>query len=156
MLRGEFVRGDGLVIPNNITTYGVRMLFQWALVNSGYALHIGLANCNPDPNLTIEALNEPTRGLNGYNRQEVTRDAGGWPVQGLFNNEQYYETAVFTFEASGGNYDKPINRLALINSDIADTGQLVFALSVPLPEEITITPTTDLESRSFKYRIYGR
>lgn len=155
MLRGEFIRGDGLVIPNNLMTFGIGLLFQAAFVDSGYDLHIGLANCNPDADLLIEDLNEPTIGVNGYARQPITRDVVGWPVQGEFNGEKYYETKVFVFAAVGGDFDQAITRPVLVNSLDATTGLLVFALGTPV-DELTITPTTPAEQRSFKYRIYGR
>jgi len=156
MLRGEFIRGDGLVIPNNIMTYGVQQIFQWGLVGTGYALHIGLANCNPDPGLLASALNEPTIGVNGYARQAVAQSVVGWPTQSTFNGEQYYETKEFVFEATGGPFDKAINRLALINHPSTITGAIVVALSSPLPGEEIIDVTTILATRTFKYRIYGR
>ena len=155
-MRGEFIRADGLVIPNNITTYGVRSIFRWAFRDVGYALHIGLANCNPDPDLLIEELNEPTLGVNGYARQAITRGSVGWPVYNVLNGEQYFETKEFVFTATGAGFDKAITRLALINEADAVTGRLVVALSSPLPDELTITPATTLALRTFKYRIYGR
>lgn len=155
MIRGEFIRADGLVIPNNVMTYGVKSIFQWALRDENYSLFMGLANCNPDPELQIEDLNEPTLATNGYDRIEIPRTTG-WPVFGELNGETYYETSVYEFEASGAGFDKPINRIVLINSEDATAGQLVVALSGPLPEEVTITAATPLEDRSFKYRIYGR
>lgn len=155
MIRGEFIRGDGLVIPNNVTSYGVKSIFQWALRNENYDLWMGLANCNPDPELLVQNLNEPTLGVNGYVRQEVERTAG-WPVFGDLNGEQYYETDVFIFEATGGDFDAAVNRIALINSEAATVGQLVVALSGPLPAEVTIGVATPEAERSFKYRIYGR
>ena len=155
-MRGEFIRGDGLVIPNNIMTYGMRLIFQAAFVNSGYDLYIGLANCNPDPDLLIEDLNEPTIGVHGYARQAILRSNVGWPIEGLFNGEQYYETKVFEFAASGGVFDKSVTRPVIINSADATTGQLVVALGTALPEELEISEETDVELRSFKYRIYGR
>lgn len=155
MFRGEFIRADGLVIPNNITTYGAKSIFRWALRDEDYDLHIGLANCAPDVLLQIEDLNEPTIGVNGYARQPITRGAG-WPVFGTFNGEQYYETSVFVFEATGAGFDAEINRLALINSLADAAGEKVVALSGALPAALTITPATLLADRSFKYRIYGR
>lgn len=155
MLRGEFHRGDGLVIPNNLMTYGIGILFQAALTNGGYDFHLGLANCNPDPELAIEDLNEPTIGVNGYARQPITRDSDGWAVQGEFNGEKYYETRLFVFEADGGDFDMPVTRPVIINSLDALSGQLVVALGMPIPEFV-ITPETPEEERTFKYRIYGR
>jgi hypothetical protein len=155
MLRGQFIRGDGLVIPNNVTTYGVKSFFRWALRNEDYSLHMGLASCAPNVLLQVEDLNEPTIGQGGYLRQAITR-ATDWPVFGLFNGEQYYETSLFVFTATGDGFDKPINRLALINSETDVVGEKVVALSGPLPAELTILPTTPEELRTFKYRIYGR
>lgn len=154
-MRGEFIRADGLVIPNNITTYGVKSIFRWALRDEDYSLHMGLANCAPDPLLQIEDLGEPTIGLNGYARQSIVR-ATNWPVFGELNGEQYYETSVFVFAATGPGFNVAINRLALINSAADTTGEKVVALSGPLPTELTITPATLLADRSFKYRIFGR
>lgn len=156
MLRGEFIRGDGLVIPNNITTYGVKMLFQWGLVNTGYDLHMALANCNPDPLLDLANMGEPAIATGNYARQSIPRGIGGWPVQGEFNGEQYYETAVHVFEATGAGFSLPINRIALVNTVGEVVGLKVVALSGPLPEAVTITGGTLLAARSFKYRIYGR
>lgn len=155
MIRGEFIRGDGLVIPNNVTTYGVKSIFQWALRNENYGLEMALANCNPNPLLDLADLNEPTLGVNGYARQPIARTAD-WPVFGELNGENYYETVVKVFTATGAGFDKPITRMALVNSSAAVNGLLVVALSAPLPAPLTILPTTPVEERSFKYRIYGR
>lgn len=155
MIRGEFIRADGLVIPNNVTTYGVKSIFRWALRDEDYSLFLGLANCSPNVLLEIEDLNEPTIGTGGYARQAVTRTTG-WPVFGQLNGEQYYETGLFVFTATGDGFDKPINRLALINSETDVTGEKVVALSGPLPAALTITTETPEADRTFKYRIYGR
>lgn len=155
-MRGEFVRADGLVIPNNITTYGVRSIFGWALRNEAYALHMGLANCAPSPLIRLQDLNEPTIGVGGYARQAIPRNSTGWPVFSELNGETYYETRAFVFAASGPGFDKPINRLVLTNTLDGVTGDQVVALSGPLPEELTIIPTTPEVERTFKYRIYGR
>lgn len=153
-MRGEFIRGDGLVIPNNIMTYGVNQLFMWALLDSGYALHMGLANCNPTPDLNLSALGEPTIGVNGYARQPIARTTG-WPVNGTLNGETYFETASHVFAAVGGEFSEASTRIALINSLSATIGELVVALSTPFPE-VTIGPDTPVLERTFKYRIYGR
>lgn len=155
MLRGEFIRGDGLIIPNNVTTYGVKSFFRWALCDEDYSLHMGLANCAPNVLLQVESLNEPTIGVGSYARKPISRGTG-WPVSGTFNGEQYYETSVFVFDSVAPGYDKPVNRLALINALSETTGEKVVALSGPFPAEVTITPATPVEQRSFKYRIYGR
>lgn len=156
MLRGEFVRGDGLVIPNNITTYGTEMILRWAFQAAPYDLHMGLANCSPALDLAIENLGEPTSGVNGYARQALAQDAVDWLTYGTLNGESYLESKEVIFEAVGGNFDAAINRMALIDSAAALTGTLVVALSNPLPTSLTITPTTPTVQRTFKYRIYAR
>lgn len=157
MLRGEFIRkSDGLVIPNNVMTYGVRTILRAALRNEAITLHAALANCNPDPELTAEQLNEPTLGVNGYARQVIARSNVGWPAISLLNGEVFLETAYFVFVAAGGNFDKPVNRLALIDHATQVNGAIVVALSGAVPDEITITPDTEESDRSFKYRLYAR
>jgi hypothetical protein len=134
MLRGEFIRkSDGLVIPNNVMTYGVRTILRAALRNEAITLHAALANCNPDSELAAEQLNEPTIGVNGYARQVIARSNVGWPVYSSLNGETYLETAAFVFAAAGGNFDKPVNRLAIIDHLTQTNGQIVVALSSALP-----------------------
>jgi|SRR3990167_1316940 len=156
MLRGEFIRGDGLVIPNNITTYGAQTLLGLALLNSTYALNLALVNAAPDVGLQLESLNEPTIGVNGYARIAVTRDILGWPSTGVLNGEVYYETDWAIWAAVGGDFDKAITRMALVNHPTLAVGNYVIALSGALPAEIIITPTTPEADRKFKYRIYSR
>lgn len=155
-MRGEFIRGDGLVIPNNITTYGTEMILRWAFQDAAYALHMGLANCSPALDLAIESLNEPTIAVNGYARQALAKDNVDWLTYGTLNGESYLESKEVVFAATGGDFDKAIVRMALINSEAALTGTLVVALSNPLPAPIIITPTTPAPERTFKYRIYAR
>lgn len=157
MFRGEFIRkSDGLVIPNNVMTYGIRTILKAGLRNDAINLHVALANCNPDPLLAAEQLNEPTIGVNGYARQALPRDATGWPVYSQLNGETYLETKFFVFEAVDDDFDKPVNRLAIIDHATQTNGQIVVALSGAFPTEITITPDTDEADRSFKYRLYAR
>src|SRR3546814_18747579 len=47
MIRGEFIRGDGLVLPNNITSYGAELLLAAALQGVATTLHMCLGKCNP-------------------------------------------------------------------------------------------------------------
>src|SRR3546814_18255946 len=42
MIRGEFIRGDGLVLPNNITSYGAELLLAAALQGVATTLHMCL------------------------------------------------------------------------------------------------------------------
>lgn len=155
MFRGEFIRADGLVIPNNVMTYGVRTILKAALWNEAPAFHMALVNCNPDPDLLASNLNEPTF-VNGYARKTIARSNVGWPVFSQLNGETYFETPYFVWTAAGGNFDKPVNRLAIINHATDRIGQIVVALSGAFPAEVTITPTTPEVDRSFKYRLYSR
>src|SRR3546814_13482258 len=59
MIRGEFIRGDGLVLPNNITSYGAELLLAAALQGVATTLHMCLGKCNPKVDLDLNELNEP-------------------------------------------------------------------------------------------------
>jgi hypothetical protein len=106
--------------------------------------------------LRLETLNEPTIAIGGYARQSIPRTSVGWPAFSELNGETYFETRTFVFAATGGGFDKPINRLALVNHATEVTGEKVVALSGALPAELMILTTTPEVQRSFKYRIYGR
>lgn len=149
MLRGAFIRADGLIIPNNITLVGSGLILRGALRREVIPMAVALANCVPDPALTVAQLNEPT-GVNGYARIPVTQDAAGWPGAGTLNGEQYLESGWLTWTAVGGAFDKPVNRMAIVS------GADVFCVSGAFPAELTIQPTTVEVDRKFKYRIYQR
>ena len=151
MFRGEFHRADGLVIPNNVTNYGVRTLLAAAVRNEVPTFFVGLVDAAPDPELSMDDVIEPSIGINGYQRLAVERSNVGWPTEGVLNGEVFFETNWLVWTAVGGNFNKPIRRLALVD---ADSG--VIALSGPLPADLTITPTTSENNRRFKYRLYAR
>ena len=156
MLRGEFVRGDGLIIPNNITTHGAEKILSAALRLEVLSLHIGLANCNPHPLLDLNQLNEPTIGVNGYARQTISQDNDDWLTQGSLSGEIYFETRPYVFTPTGAGFDKPITRPVIVNhaSDVA--GRLVIAVGAALADEVTLLADTAEPLRTFKYRIYAR
>lgn len=155
-MRGEFIRGDGLVIPNNITTYGAESILRAAMRRDPLDLHIGLANCDPSPTLDLSELNEPTIGTNGYARQTVSQDSTDWEVVGDLSGEPYIETREFVFAATDSGFDKPITRPVIVNSPTETDGQLVVAVGTAVADEYVITPDTPIEQRTFKYRIYAR
>lgn len=155
-MRGEFIRGDGLVIPNNITTYGAEQILKAAFHGVALQLYIGLANCSPKPNLDANELNEPTLGLNGYARQSLSPDLDDWPTMGDLSGETYFETREFVFASGTEAYDAPITRPFLITDSSETEGQIVVAIGTSLLDEITIGPATPLVDRTFKYRIYAR
>lgn len=155
MLRGEFIRADGLVIPNNITTFGIETILGLALRSEDASFYVGLCSAVYVPDLTALDITEPTIGVNGYDRIEIPRDDTGWPGNGAVNDQPYLESDFLTWEASGGNFDKSVSRMFII-LDAASTSDPVFALSAALPDEFVITPATPESERKFKYRIYGR
>lgn len=155
MLRGEFHCGNGLVIPNNITKSGAATILAAAMRNTVPTFWVGLVDGVPDPDLLIEDLVEPTIGTNGYGRIQITRDNTGWPTTGEVNGESYIESDWLTWVATGGNFNQQIRRMMICSTQNGTTGN-VFALSAALPALLTITPTTLLADRRFKYRVYLR
>jgi hypothetical protein len=154
MLRGEFIRADGLVIPNNITLFGARTVLAAALCNIDTEFFVGLVDAMPDPELLMEDCVEPNFAF-GYARQEIQRSSVGWPSEGTLNGEPWFESGWLEWAAVGGNFDKPVRRLMLTTESVSREGP-VFALSSAMPGDLTITPDTIQADRRFKYRIYGR
>lgn len=155
ILRGEFCRGDGLVIPNNITIFGASRILQAAMANVDLDFWVGLVNTAPDPELMIEDTLEPTLGVNGYGRIEIARSAIGWPTNGQVNNESYIESDWLTWLPVGGNFDQAFTRMMLCPFEMLRVGDII-ALSNALPEPLILTPATPLGERQFKYRLYLR
>ena len=156
MLRGEFIRGDGLRIPNNITQYGAGVLLKAAVRNEVPTFWMALVNCVASPTLALSELAEPTLGVNGYARKAVARSVLGWPIAGILNGENYAETDLLTWTGTGAGFDRAINRLALVSDSVSIAGPGVIALSGALPAALIISPTTQLADRQYKYRIYLR
>ncbi len=155
-MRGEFVRGDGLVIPNNITTHGATQILTAAFRGVDPTLHIGLANCNPHPLLNLNQLNEPTIGVNGYARQSINSDNTDWPTIGSLSGEVYFETRPFIFTPTGSGFDKAITRPVIVSHATDVAGLKVVAVGSALAEEIKLLSSTDVALRTFKYRIFAR
>lgn len=154
MLRGQFERGDGLILPNNITQFGIQTLLELALRDEDADFWVGLCSAVYTPDLTVADISEPSIGTNGYARIAVPRSALGWPNSGTINSEFYLQTDFLIWTASGGDFDIPISRMFIClheTSLVAD----VFALSAALPDEITITPLTVESERKFRYSIFG-
>jgi hypothetical protein len=156
MFRGEFIRADGLVIPNNITRLGSKTLLEAATRNTVPAFFVGLVNCVPDINIQYEDTQESTIGVNGYTRIPITRDNAGWVGNGYINDEAYVESGWLTWTATGTGFDEAVNRLMLCNNQTLVNGAGILAISTPMPAAISITPATILNDRRFKYRLYGR
>ena len=153
--RGEFIRKDGLVIPNNVTLYGAQRILRLAVTQIETEFWMALVDAAPDTELQIEDMTEPTIGTNGYARQAIERTTVGWPVVSQLNGEAFVETREFVFAADGGDFDQEVSRIAFVESETATDGD-VIALSSAFPAKILITPATILADRTFKYRLYGR
>lgn len=155
MFRGEFHLANGLVIPNNITIFGAQSILAAFARNTVPTFFVGLCSAVYEPDLEIGDIEEPTIGVNGYARLPITRDAIGWPSDGLVNNEPYIESLTLVWAAVGGPFDKAVTRMFLTPEESAVNGD-IFCLSGALPDEFTIDVDTLEVDRSFKYRIFGR
>lgn len=137
------------------TQAGRVLLLDAALRNQSLQLYIGLCQGEYAEDLNVADIVEPTIGTNGYARQLIPMDAVGWAVDGIVNNEIYFETDWFTWAAVGGDFNAAIQRVFLVTDSTA-TDVDVVALGGAFPAEILITPTTDEADRKFKFRIYAR
>lgn len=155
MIRGEFIRADGKVIPNSLTEFGAQLILQLAFQNSTTDLWLGLCNTVPSSGLQIESTSEPTIGVGGYQRIQLAPTIVEWPTVGFLNGEAYVESMPVTFTATGSGFDKPIRRLMLVASHDSLTGN-VFSISSALPSLLTVLPTTPAIERTFKYKLYLR
>lgn len=153
-MRGRFIRGDGLILPNNVSLAGAEMVLKSAFRLTAQSLWAALVFGPPTTDMVIGDLVEPTIGVNGYERVEITQDIVGWPTIGTLGSEKYIETDWLEFEATGGNFDEGVQRVALLGAETYDVNQDVFSLSAMMPAEIIITPTTDLADRRFKYQFF--
>jgi hypothetical protein len=157
MLRGEFIRGDGLVIPNNVTFAGAQKVLELALRNTDVGFYVGLCDGVYTPDLICQDLTEPTIGLHGYARLQLNRDSTDWPVEDSLNAQAYLESKNLVWAATGGNFSSAITRMFIaFTATNVGANDPVFALSAALPDSIIITPTTDSSDRTFKYRLYLR
>lgn len=138
--------GDELVLPNNFTVYGLQRVLKAAFWNERTDWFVGLCARNPGDTVSFESLNEPSIGVNGYQRQSIPFDNTGWPVISQVNNESYVETLLFTFSPTGPGFDKDINRMFLTD------GTGVIAISAAFPGGV-FTVDTLLQQ---KYRLYFR
>lgn len=157
MLRGEFIRGDGLVIPNNVTFVGAQTVLELALRDTDVDFYVGLCDGVYTPDLICQDLTEPTIGTNGYARIQLNRDSTDWPTEDSLNAQAYMESKSIVWTATGGNFNQAITRMFIaFTATNIGSNDSVFALSAALPDSLTITPTTDVSDRTFKYRLYLR
>lgn len=157
MLRGEFIRGDGLVIPNNVTFVGAQTVLELALRDTNTDIFVGLCDGVYTPDLICQDLTEPTIGVNGYARIQLNRDGTDWPVSDSLNAQPYLESKDLVWAAVGGAFDQAITRMFIaFTATNVGANDPVFAISAALPSALTIDAATDLSDRTFKYRLYAR
>lgn len=153
-MRGKFIRGDGLEIPNNVSLAGAEVVLKAAFRLTAQPIYAALVAGAPTLGMTMLDMVEPTLAINGYSRIAIPQSIVGWPVVGTVSSEKYIETDWLTWTAVVGNFDQPIQRVALIGFNTYSAAHEIFALSVMMPNEITITPATDLALRRFKYQFF--
>lgn len=153
-MRGQFVRGDGLVIPNTVSLAGAQMLLTAALRNTVPTIYAALVKGFPTAGMLIDNLTEPTIGTNGYERIAISRDSTGWPTLSNLGSEAYIETDWLTWAASGGPFNQEVNRVCLIGTNTYTPTDPVYALSGPFEAFTTIDVPTDLDLRRFKYQLF--
>ena len=144
--RGEYIRQDGLTVPNQLTIAGVNSVLQAAFKHDeSITWQMGLCANSPGPSYTLSSLDEPTLGVGGYERVSLPFDSTNWPVLGLVNGETYIESINCVFNLLGP-IDVPVTRLFLSN------GADVMSISSPI-----VTAPELLDGlNSYKYRMYFR
>lgn len=152
-MRGEFIRGDGLVIPNNVTIFGTNKLLGMLFQQLPGTLYVGLCSGVYSPTVTTIELTEPTLGVGGYHRLEAPRGLASWPTQGTLNGESFVESADLIFVPTAAAFDEEVSRL-FISDSAAGTG--VMMLGGAFPAAVTLTPMTPIAQRTFRYRFYLR
>jgi len=153
-MRGQFIRGDGLVIPNNISQAGAAMILAAAFRNDVPTFYAGLVTGMPDATMTLGDMVEPTVGTNGYGRIAIPRNSTGWPTQALVGGLRMISTDWLTWTPTGAGFNQPIQRVALFGTNVVDSGNDIYALSAPLPAPVDLEAATPLGERQFKYQIF--
>lgn len=153
-MRGQFIRGDGLVIPNTVSIAGARMLLDAALKNIVPTFYMGLVKGVPTPGMTLGDMQEPTIGVHGYARKAIARSVAGWTTSGYVGNEAFLATDFLDFTPVGGVYDKSIQRCMLLPSTSVDPTTPVYSLSAALPAEVILDPAMDHGLLIFQYQLF--
>lgn len=153
-IRGEFIRGDGLKIPNNITRVGCQRILNAAFNGGTLSFWLALVRGVYAPDLTMTSLVEPTIGTNGYARQPLlTGVSQDWNSAVLTDDGAYVISDSKVFTPVGGAFDEAIQRLAIVDSLDSNAANVV-ALSNALPSPSTIDLSTAEPQRTFAYRVY--
>lgn len=132
---GNFIINPGpreLIVPNTIVSFGAEALLKFAFQDDDSdfpaSWFMGLTNASYEFDtagiLAALAAEEPTG--NGYERQELPRDAPTWDVS-LVNNLWRARSSTVTFTASAG-WDKDWSRMFLTDQETGTAGD-VFCVS---------------------------
>ena len=152
-MRGEFIRADGLIIPNNVSLAGAEAVLLAAFRQQGFSLFAGLVQGAPTVDMTQADMTEPSIGVSGYERVALPTDETTWPVIGTSNSEKFIESLEIEWGPSGA-FDQAIQRIALFGTQLYQPAEPVLMLSAPLPDEYVIDTNTLPKNRTFKYRFY--
>jgi hypothetical protein len=162
MFRGRFIlfpdTPKQIILPNTVTNEGevefLKMIFRadLTLIAAAANWYIGLCQKVPAEGDTLAdlAATEPTDGVNGYSRKAVTRDASGWPTLTSSGGVNSIRSALVTFTAASGAFDKGITR-AFLTSSASGTGGKLFSISAALGTAITLA---DGQSLPIAYESY--
>lgn len=153
-MRGEFIRGDGLVIPNNVSLAGAQMILAAALQGVVSPIYAALVKGYPSSGMTSALVTEPTIGVNGYARIQIAQAEANW-ILGNNGGEAYAQSGWLTWAASADpGFDKPVNRVCLLGTNAYNAGDSIFCMSQAFDVDLTINVETPLEQRQFKYQLY--
>lgn len=154
-MRGEFRFRSGLVVPNNVSLEGAKLILESAFNLVPRTWFVALVSGPPTIDMTQASMTEPTVGVGGYARVALPHNDTGWPTIGDLNGQAYVESDLVTFAAAPGEqFDEPIQRMALVLTEVLTPTSPVVALSAPLPAELVIDSNTPEVNRQFTYRIY--
>lgn len=149
MFRGQFTL-NGQCLPNNITKAGAQQILKAAMRAEEFDIYVGLCSAVYGVNMTLADLEEPTIGVNGYARQQLSRDDVDWPTLAEQLGSPYIESKQLTFTPTGAGFDLPVTRMFICHQATGLVGP-VFALSAALSEPVDIT-----ESLNVVYRLFAR
>lgn len=145
-IHGEYLRSDGLVLTNQLTQKGMQQLLQTTfghIVAPTWSM--GMCMQIPQDVIALTSMNEPTIGVNGYQRVALAFGVINWPTIGFVSGETYVESVNCAFPLTGV-LDKPVTRLFLTD------GVEVMSISSPLAS----TPQLYNSLQNFQYRLYFR
>lgn len=150
-MRGEFIRGDGTVIPNNVTNEGKLALLRAGFQGEESFVHMGLCQGQFAPDMTRLNVTEPATAQGYALHSLAILDDTHWSTVALTANGAFVESRACVFEPME-NFSVAVDRLFLCLGNAVDSD--LFALSAQMPSPVFLTPTTPLALRTFRYRLY--